>query len=172
VVRRDSEVRSFADLRGASWAYNERLSHSGYGITRYHLVELGETRGFFGRVVEAGFHEKAIQMVVNGTVDATAIDSQVLEVAMRDDPTLLEELRVIDTLWPSTIQPVAVSEHVPESLRTQILETVVTLHRDPALRSRLQLGLVDRFVRVDPSSCEDIRTMLETCEAADFMEIR
>ena len=55
--------RSFLDLRGRSWAYNEPLSHSGYGITRYHLVELGETHGFFSEVVEAGFHEESMRMV-------------------------------------------------------------------------------------------------------------
>jgi phosphonate transport system substrate-binding protein len=49
IVHRDSPFRSFLDLRGRSWAYNEPLSHSGYGITRYQLVRLGETRGFFGR---------------------------------------------------------------------------------------------------------------------------
>ena len=50
IVHRDSPFASFLDLRGRSWAYNEPLSHSGYGITRYHLVEIGETRGFFGEV--------------------------------------------------------------------------------------------------------------------------
>ena len=58
IVHRDSPFRSFLDLRGHSWAYNEPLSHSGYGITRYHLLELGETGGFFSEVVEAGFHEE------------------------------------------------------------------------------------------------------------------
>lgn len=58
IVRRDGPYRSFLDLRGRSWAYNEPLSHSGYGITRYHLVRLGETSGFFGEVVEAGFHSQ------------------------------------------------------------------------------------------------------------------
>src|SRR5260221_554889 len=43
VVRRDSPIRSFAELRGRSWCYNETQSQSGYGITRYHLVQLGET---------------------------------------------------------------------------------------------------------------------------------
>ena len=58
VVHRRSPFRSFLDLRGRSWAYNEPHSHSGYGITRYYLVEIGETHGFFGEVVEAGFHEE------------------------------------------------------------------------------------------------------------------
>ena len=63
IVHRDSPFRSFLDLRGHSWAYNEPLSHSGYGITRYHLVEIGETHGFFGEVIEAGFHETSMRLV-------------------------------------------------------------------------------------------------------------
>src|SRR5215216_4965303 len=55
IVHRESLFRSFADLRGASWAYNELLSQSGYGITRYSLVQRGETNGYFGEVIEAGF---------------------------------------------------------------------------------------------------------------------
>ena len=116
VVRTDHPARSFAELRGASWAYNERLSHSGCGVTRYHLVQMGETSGLFGSVIESGFHEESIRMVVDGSVDATAIDSQVLGVALRNTPALRDELRLIDVLGPSTIQPVAVSLRLPGSL--------------------------------------------------------
>jgi len=112
IVHRDSPFQSFLDLRGHSWAYNEPLSHSGYGITRFHLVEIGETDGFFSEVIEAGFHETAMRLVACHEVDASAIDSQVLAVALRDDPSLAHSLRIIDALGPSTIQPVAVSKRV------------------------------------------------------------
>ena len=46
------------------------------------VVQLGETRGFFSDVVEAGFHQEAIRMVARGEVDGSAIDSQVLEVEL------------------------------------------------------------------------------------------
>jgi len=95
IVHRDSPFRSFLDLRGRSWAYNEPHSQSGYGITRYHLLKIGETHGFFGAVVESGFHEESIRMVADREVDASAIDSQVLAVALRDDPFLARSLRVI-----------------------------------------------------------------------------
>src|SRR5580765_6548252 len=106
IVHRDSPATSFAELRGRSWAYNEPFSHSGYGVTRYHLVRLGETNGYFGSVVEAGWHERSIRLVCSGEVDGSAIDSQVLALTLRDHPELAERLRVIDTLGPSTIQPV------------------------------------------------------------------
>jgi phosphonate transport system substrate-binding protein len=172
VVRADSPFRSFLDLRGRSWAYNEPLSHSGYGITRYHLVQLGETHGFFGEVVEAGFHEESMRLVAAGEVDASAIDSQVLAVALRDDPDLAASLRVIDSLGPSTIQPVAVSRRVAPELRDAIVGVLVSLHETPGVRERLAVGLVERFVPVDASSYDDIRRMRDACEAAGFLEIR
>ena len=172
IVHRDSPFQSFLDLRGHSWAYNEPLSHSGYGITRYHLLELGETHGFFSEVIEAGFHETAMRLVANGEVDGSAIDSQVLAVAMRDDCSLGRSLRIVDALGPSTIQPVAVSRRVPARQRREIQEVLTTMHEDPAMRARLALGLVERFVAADPSSYDDIRRMLEACEAAGFMQIR
>jgi phosphonate transport system substrate-binding protein len=172
IVHRDAPFRSFEDLRGRSWAFNEPLSHSGYGITRYHLLRLGETNGFFGEVVEAGFHETAIRMVAAGEVDGSAIDSQVLAVAMRDEASLREALRVVDALGPSTIQPVAVSRRVPEALRNGVRDTLVALAEDPAGRERLAVGLVERLVPVGPEAYDDIRMMVEACEAAGFTELR
>ena len=172
IVRDDSPFRSFLDLRGHTWCYNEPLSQSGYGITRYHLLKLGETSGFFSSVVEAGFHEKSIQMVLHGDIDGSAIDSQVLAVAMRDDPELRTGLRIVEALGPSTIQPVAVSKRLPQELREQIRDVLVSLHANPAVRTELARGLVSHFVPVGPESYNDIRMMLEACEAANFMTIR
>ena len=172
IVHRDSPFQSFLDLRGRSWAYNEPLSHSGYGITRYHLVRLGETNGFFGEVVEAGFHQEAIRMVAQGDVDGSAIDSQVLGMELRDHPDLAEQVQVVEALGPSTIQPVAVSRRVPEDAREAIREVLVTMAEDPAVRERLSGALVERFVPVDPGSYDDIRMMVDACETAGFLELR
>jgi phosphonate transport system substrate-binding protein len=172
IVHRRSPFRSFDDLRGRSWSYNEPLSHSGYGITRYHLLRMGETNGFFGEVIEAGFHEESIRMVASAEVDASAIDSQVLEVALRDDTALRSDLRVIDVLGPSTIQPVAVSKRLPTDLRADIRAVLLGMGDDPSCRERLDVGLVDRFVAVDASSYDDIRMMVDACEEAGFTQIR
>lgn len=172
IVARRSRFRAFADLRGASWAYNEPLSQSGYGITRHHLVSIGETKGFFGDVVEAGFHETAIRMVAAGDVDASAIDSQVLAVEMRDHPELAESLRVIDSLGPSTIQPVGCSKRFTPEFHDDVRAILLGLGDDPQFRAILDHGTVERFVAVGPGDYDDIRRMVDACEAADFMEIR
>src|SRR5918993_2640006 len=100
IVQRNSPVKTFADLRGRSWAYNDLDSHSGYNLTRQYLVRLGETRGFFSRVVEAGFPQRGIELVATREIDAAAIDSQGLAIELRDQPGLGEQVRVIETLGP------------------------------------------------------------------------
>jgi phosphonate transport system substrate-binding protein len=172
IVHVDSGLSSLGDLRGRSWAYNEPLSQSGYGITRYHLVSIGETAGYFGEVVEAGFHEAAIRMVAEGEVDGAAIDSQVLAIELRDHPELAGSIRIVDSLGPSTIQPVAVSKRFDSAFRDQVSGVLTGLHRLDGFREILDHGIVDHFAAVGPRDYDDIRAMLEACERAGFMEIR
>lgn len=172
IVRRDRLFQSFSDLRGCSWAYNEPESQSGYGITRYWLVKLGETGGYFDRVLEAGFHQIAIRMVCKGRADAAAIDSQVLAVELRDHPQLAEQLRVIDSLGPSTIQPLAAANHLPASLKRDIQGVLTEMHQDSEASEQLDHGFIERFVGMEDSDYDDIRAMLAACERADFLTLR
>lgn len=172
IVNKSSDATSFMDLRGRTWCYNEPLSQSGYGITRYHLASIGETEGFFSEVVEAGFHETSIRLVAAGDVDASAIDSQVLTVEMRQHPEVTDSLRVIDALGPSTIQPVAVSKRFDPDFRDEIARVLLQFHHTEHGREILARGGVQRWVPVGPSDYDDIRRMVEVCEEAGFMEIR
>ena len=172
IVHRGSRLQSFADLRGCSWAYNERHSQSGYGITRYHLVGRGETNGYFGRIVEAGWHEEALRLVARGAVDAAAIDCHVLAVALRAQPELAAQLRIIDTLGPSTIQPVVAARRLPQWLRTDLRAFLLNLANDPVARPHLDRALVQGFEAVNDTRYDDIRAMLTAVESAGFLTLR
>jgi phosphonate transport system substrate-binding protein len=168
VVRRDSSYRAFAELRGCTWAYNDRDSHSGYNITRYTLMRMGETQGYFGRVVEAGFHQVALRMVADGLVDASAIDSQVLAIELREHPALAGRVRIIDALGPATIQPVVAARHVPDMLKEELRAALCAMGDDPSARSVLDYGFVARFVPIMDAVYDDIRVMVAAAEAAGF----
>jgi phosphonate transport system substrate-binding protein len=172
IVRRDSRFRCFGDLRGATWCFNERLSHSGYGVTRYRLVELGQVEGYFGCVIEAGYHARSIRLVRCGEIDASAIDSHVLALAVREDPSLTDDLRIIDTLGPSTIQPVVVADRLPEDLRDGVRRVLLEMGNDPLARPWLARGLIDRFEVADDSSYDDLRRMRRACEEANCLTLR
>jgi phosphonate transport system substrate-binding protein len=171
IVRRSSPYWSFADLRGCSWSYNDPDSQSGYGITRYWLARMGETGRFFGKVVEAGFHQESIRMVAAGEVDASAIDCQVLAVALRDHPELAGQIRVINSLGPSTIQPFAAASRLPAGLKADLRAVLVELGEDPTARQTLERGFIRRFAAVEDSDYDDIRHMLRVAREAGVMEL-
>ena len=170
IVRRDSPIGSLEDLRGRSWAYNEPASHSGHTVTLYSLVRMGAEPGFFAKVVEAGFHQRAIRLVHSGAVDAAAIDSQVLAVEVRDHPDLAS-LRVVGSFGPSTIQPVVAASRLPRRLKDQIRNLLVELGDDSTARTALDHGLIDRFTVVDDGAYGDIRAMLAVIEAAGWTSL-
>jgi phosphonate transport system substrate-binding protein len=172
IVRRDSPFHSFADLRGHSWSYNDPDSHSGYNVTRSRLVQLGETHGFFSRVIQAGWHQRSIELVIAGAVDASAIDSQVLAIELRDHPAWASQLRVIDSLGPSSIQPVVAARQVPPAMRAAVRDVLLAMGDDPYMAPTLAQGFVRRFAAVTDATYDDIREMLAAAEAAGFMTLR
>ena len=123
-------------------------------------------------MIEAGFHDHSIRLVREKMVDASAIDCHVLALALRDDPSLMREVRIIDSLGPSTIQPVVAAEWLPDDLRDQIRQSLVDLADDARGRAWLARGLLERFVSVDESSYDDLRRMQRACTAANFLALR
>jgi phosphonate transport system substrate-binding protein len=171
IVRDDSPITCLEELRGCTWAYNEPASHSGHTVTLYSLVGMGARPGFFSRVVEAGFHQRAMRLVHTGTVDAAAIDSQVMAVELRDHPQLADRLRVVGTFGPSTIQPVVAASRLPDQLKDEVRQLLVELGDDPTARPLLAHGFVDRFRLVDDAAYDDIRAMLATIHAAGWTSL-
>ncbi|MFL5698315.1 MAG: hypothetical protein ACJ797_14600, partial [Ktedonobacteraceae bacterium] len=51
---------------------------------RYSLYKQGHTPHFFGSTVETGSHQRSIEMVIQGKVEAAAIDSLVLDLFLLD----------------------------------------------------------------------------------------
>ena len=171
IVRRDSPITCLEDLRGCSWAFNEPASHSGHTVTLYNLVRMGARPGFFARVVEAGFHERAIRLVDAGAVDAAAVDSQVVAVELREHPELAAGLRVVGAFGPSTIQPVVAARRLPGRLKEEVRELLVALGDDPTARAALDHGFIQGFTAANDAGYDDIRAMLATIQAAGWTSL-
>jgi phosphonate transport system substrate-binding protein len=166
VVRRESGFNTFADLRGASWAYNEPGSHSGYNVVRYHLATLGEVSGYFGQVVESGAHQVSLQMILEGRIDASAIDSTVLEEEFRRDPGVRSRIKIVGTLGPSPIPPWVMRKELPPDLRSGVRDLLLGMHQDPEGRMVLAQGHMTRFAHVKDSDYDPIRHMARLAESA------
>jgi phosphonate transport system substrate-binding protein len=172
VVRHDSPVARFADLRGKVWAYNDKDSNSGYAMPRDHLIRLGETRGYFSQAVASGSHQQSIRMVLDGKVDASGIDSTVLELEQAQHPELARTLRVVESIGPYPIPPVVVGARLPEAARRRLREALLAMHDDPAGRAILDAGLIARFVPVADADYHPIRELVSRAAAAGFLVLR
>ena len=159
IVRRNSSFESFADLRGSSWAYNEPRSHSGHNVVRHHLARLGHRSGYFGRVVESGAHQTSLRMIVNGEIDASAVDSTVLEAELRRSSRLAADIRVIATLGPSPMPPWVVLKSLPEAVRTSIRTALLEMHSDDDGMQILHGWGISRFVVSEDGDYDALRHM-------------
>jgi phosphonate transport system substrate-binding protein len=161
IVRSDSRFMQFEDLRGARWACNEPGSHSGYGVVRYALASRGESLDYFGEVVESGAHQNSLQMILRGEVDASAIDSTVLEMELSNDPHIEHQIRIIDTFGPSPIPPLVATTRIPLSIRQMLRRVLVDMSEDAHGRKRLERGLMGRFVPIQDRDYQPIRDMAQ-----------
>jgi phosphonate transport system substrate-binding protein len=160
IVRRDSPFYTFADLRGAAWAYNEPGSLSGFEAMRYYLAVQGLRFDYFGRVVEAGSHQRALSLILAGEADVAAIDSTVLSTLLARQPEFGGQLRQIDGIGPNPMPPWVVTGRLAPAIRGTLCHLLTTMYQDPAGQTILQTGGLVRFAPVSDRDYDPVRSML------------
>jgi phosphonate transport system substrate-binding protein len=149
IVRDDAPIRTFSDLRGSAWAYNDKSSLSGYYGLLDKLAESGEDQTFFGSVTCSGSHLNSIEAILQGQADAAAIDSNVLRIRFRETPVLRSTLRVIDSWGPYPIQPIVVNSSLHPHLKEQLRAAFFATNENERTRRVLQRFGLSHFVAVN-----------------------
>ena len=170
VVPAESPYRSFADLSGTAWAYNEPFSHSGFMVALHRLASAGLDASFIGEWVETGFHDDALRAVLDGSAAWAAVDSQVLDLWRRGDPAVRRGLRSLEVLGPSTIQPVVAStRRLTSRERGEILGLLLDLHHDALGQAVLRGAGIERFVPIADADYDDIRHKMSVVRSAGLL---
>lgn len=159
VVRADSGLNKFEDLRGKQWAYNEPHSHSGYNITRYMLAKKGINGEFFSKSIQAGSHERALRLLLRGKIDATALDSTVLETELSTNPELSRQTRVVESWGPSPIPPWVFHRSLDKKLVFELRNEMIQMSKDDEGKAILNHGRISGFVAVNDHDYDEIREM-------------
>lgn len=158
-VRADSPARTFADLRGSRWVFNEPTSHSGHQVVLWKLATMGEDQGFFGEVREVGSHNAGLTAVLAGEADCVSVDTTVFAHERARRPELDAGLRVVETLGPSPAPPLIATAACPRDVDAALTATLLAMHEDPAGRAVLALAFQDRWVAVDDPGYQPLRVM-------------
>ncbi len=77
IVRKDSGIESFADLRGKTFAFTDKNSTTGYFLPLDMMIEkgFGRPETFFSAIIFTGNHESAVLAVHNGSVDGASVST-------------------------------------------------------------------------------------------------
>jgi phosphonate transport system substrate-binding protein len=160
IVPAQSAAQSIADLRGRVFAFTDPISFSGRVYPTSLLQTMGETPdNFFERTFFTYSHEKAIQAVAAGVADGAAVDSLVLEFALRRDPGLGGKVRVIYRSPAFGIPPVVVPPQLPVHQKALLLDLLLGMDQDPAGRQVLDELGIERFVVVEDAAYAGVRDL-------------
>ena len=139
-VRADSAFETIEDLEGASLAYADPNSTSGYLVPRFELAQAGiDDEEFFGRTGFAGGHEQAVVAVLDGQYDAGVTWSSMIgdhaDGYTRGNFRRMVENGLVDmndirVIWESQLipnGPTVLRQDLPQEARTRIVELYTTM---------------------------------------------
>jgi len=159
IVNKNSKFNNFKDLKNSRFVFTDEISNSGYNMPRAHLIDIGETSGFFSKVSRSGSHEESIRLVAMGKADVSAVDSLVYDYDILNNPKHVQQTKIIKVLGPAGIPPIVISTKTSLLLRKKIQNILIGMKDDLKGKSILDKALVDRFIIVDDSNYDGIRRM-------------
>jgi ABC-type phosphate/phosphonate transport system substrate-binding protein len=105
IVRDPSSYKHPTDLLGARFAINEHSSNTGMNLPRRYFARLAGGAPFFARVTLSGSHAASVEQVVDGQVDAAAIDCVTYAFLAEYRPDLVRATRILAQTEPSPAIP-------------------------------------------------------------------
>ncbi len=134
VARKDSGLKTMADLQGKRFAFVDPKSASGYVYPRAMLMEKGiNPESYFKETIFAGDHNKVIAAVLGGRVDAGATyDNAPVIAKAAGVPT--ENLVILASTDPIPHDAIAVRIGLDEALAKKIQTALVDMDKSEAGR--------------------------------------
>ncbi len=138
VVRADDTRRRVTDFAGATLAYTDELSQSGYAAA----LDLASAAGIsFGPLAKSGAHRFSARMVAAADADLAAIDAVSLRcMTTVERETAFENLRILAWTEPVPGLPYIAAAGVDRQVYFEVVRTAI---RSLPASTRTRLGLND-----------------------------
>lgn len=174
IVHKDADIQSWQDLKGKTYAFNDVLSNSGYNMPRYKLVMMGVKRweDYFSKVIVSGSHEESIRLVARGMVDASSVDSLVLDFDRHIGNLDALNVKIIEHLHPggAGAPPIVAGKNVSDEIKLAIKQELLVMHETEQGRRVLQKALISHFVSAKDENYDDIRYMENAAKEQGFVD--
>jgi phosphonate transport system substrate-binding protein len=163
VVRKDSEIKGFRDLKGKVIVFVDKASTTGYIFPLAYLNEKGvkNVHTYFREYFYSGSHDAAVKGVLMKEADVGVVKNTVYESLSRKNPRIGSELMVIaesiefpsDGLW--------LSMHVERDIRVKFEKALLNMDKDVEGKKVLRKFKAKRFVETTIDDYNGVFTILK-----------
>lgn len=147
-VRKDSGIKTAADMRGKRFVFVDRATTAGYllPLNYFHKNGIRDIRSFFKETYYAGTHEDAIYDVLNKKADIGAAKNTIFEMLMKSDSKIGENLMVLQRSPEVPENSLALRRDIGEEVRGRLRDALLNMHRDPEGKTVLNTFGARRFI--------------------------
>lgn len=163
LVRKDSGIKTFSDIKGKTVAFVDPSSTSGYLFPGAHLITEGMDIEKDIQYVYSGGHDKSLQLLLNGDVDVATTFVDARQRYEKDFPTAMEETELLG--YTDYIPNISVTVNgkmdkaMQDKIKTALLNIASTGDGKTLLK---ELFNMYGFAEATDADYEIIRTTAET----------
>ncbi len=147
-VRKDSGIRTAADMRGKRFAFVDKATTAGYLLPLYYFHKNGikDVRGYFKETYFAGTHEDAIYDVLNKKADIGAAKNTIFEMLAKSESKIAENLVILQRSPEVPENSLALRKDISDEIRGRLREALLNMHNDPEGKTVLAAFGARRFI--------------------------
>ena len=164
-VRKDSSIKTAADMKGKSLALVARATTAGYifPLAWYKRQGIDDIRAYFSEIFFAGSHDAAITAVLSSRADAGSAKNTIYEQLRESNPRIDNELIILARSPRVPSNALCIRETLAPQYKEQLKGLLLNLHQDPKGIEVLKILGVKRFVQ---TSSEDYQPVFEMAKEA------
>jgi phosphonate transport system substrate-binding protein len=157
-VRKDSGIRTAADMRGKRFAFVDKATTAGYllPLDYFHKNGIKDVHAFFKETYYAGTHEDAIYDVLNKKADIGAAKNTIFEMLMKSDKKIGENLVILQRSPEVPENSLALRRDISEEIRRRLREALLNMQYDPEGKTVLNAFGARRFIRTTNDDFEPV----------------
>ena len=162
VVRKDSKLKKFDDVKGKILSLNTMGSTSGDLIPQVELSKINlstKNKDHFENVFYAGSHDACLLAVLNNQSDVCGMSSRNFEARLEDGTFKKEDIRIIHKSDRVPPPPLAYSKMIPIEDREKIKKAVLEAHNHGQIGG--YGGKMSHYMEVKDSDYNVLREVIE-----------
>ena len=162
VVKNDSKIKKFSDIKGKVLSLNTIGSTSGDLIPQVELAKINlstTNKDHFKNVFYAGSHDACLLAVLNNQSDVCGMSSRNFEARLADNTFKMEQVRIIHKSDPVPPPPLAYSKKIPLEDRKKIKKAVLEAHKHGKIGG--YGGTMSHYISVKDADYDVLRKVVE-----------